>query len=285
MLAAIPYPQFDPVIVHLGPLAIRWYGVAYLAAFLMGYGVMIRLIHWGKLRITTDDMSDLFGWLVLGVIAGGRLGWWFVYHRDTGRPEPWYEPIAMWHGGMSFHGGLIGVILALLIWCWAHPKAAFWNLADCMALVTPIGLFFGRIANFINAELVGRPTNMPWGVIFPHEDFPRHPSQIYEAMLEGPLLMLILWAFFKYARPREGRIASLFLIFYGLFRFGVEFTRQPDVQIGFIAFGWLTMGQLLSVLLSLVGVGAWIWQPAPSIPMIPPIASVPSAGKPAHPPQ
>jgi phosphatidylglycerol:prolipoprotein diacylglycerol transferase len=158
----------------------------------------------------------------------------------------------MWHGGMSFHGGLIGVMIALVVWCRRH-RLPFWNVADCLALVTPIGLFLGRIANFINGELVGRPTSLAWGVIFPGEDLPRHPSQIYEALLEGPLLLVILWFISTKYRPRDGQIAAAFLILYGVARFAVEFTRQPDPQIGFVAFGWLTMGQILSAIIIVLG--------------------------------
>ncbi len=157
---------------------------------------------------------------------------------------------------MSFHGGLIGVALALTLWTWRN-RAPFLNLADCLALVTPLGLFFGRIANFINAELVGRKTDVPWGMVFPGDTFARHPSQLYEAFLEGPLLLAILWAVWKLKPPAEGRIAALFLILYGVFRFAVEFTREPDPQLGYIAFGWLTMGQLLSVALACAGIVLW----------------------------
>jgi len=154
---------------------------------------------------------------------------------------------------MSFHGGLIGVALVLLFWTW-RKRAPLWNIADGLALVAPIGLFLGRIANFINAELVGRVTTVPWGVIFPGESIPRHPSQLYEAVLEGPVLLLILWRVERWQRSHDGQIAGLFLVAYGVFRFAVEFTRQPDEQLGFIAFGWLTMGQLLSAVLVLAGV-------------------------------
>ena len=157
---------------------------------------------------------------------------------------------------MSFHGGLMGVLVALLLWTWRR-RAPFWNVADSLALVTPLGLFFGRIANFINAELVGRPTAVPWGVIFPGDSVARHPSQLYEAVLEGPLLLLVLWCFFRLRRSSDGQTAALFLICYGLFRFAVEFTRQPDEQLGFIAFGWPTMGQLLSAALALAGLALW----------------------------
>ena len=178
------------------------------------------------------------------------------------------KPIALWHGGMSFHGGLIGVILAVVIWGRFH-KAPVWNVVDNLSLVAPIGLFFGRVANFINAELVGRPSDVPWAVIFPGDAFGRHPSQLYEAILEGPILMGFVWIVAKATRAnavdptagargdRDGRVAGAFLVFYGIARFAVEFTREPDPQIGFIAFGWLTMGQLLSAAMALVGAVVW----------------------------
>ena len=250
-LAAIIYPQINPVLVRFGPIAIRWYGLAYLLGFLIAYGMLLNFTRRRKLRIARQDVGDLISWVALAVMVGGRLGWWLFYHRSGG-VEPWYEPIALWHGGMSFHGGLIGVMIALILWC-RQRRVPFWNVADCLALVTPIGLFFGRVANFINAELVGRPTSLAWGVIFPGEDFPRHPSQIYEALLEGPLLLVILWFISKKYQPRDGRIAAVFLILYGLARFAVEFTRQPDSQIGFIALGWLTMGQALSAIIAVLG--------------------------------
>jgi len=255
-LALITYPRIDPVIFRLGPFAVRWYGLAYVTGFVLGYVVLRQLIRRGVLRLSADALGDLVTWMAAGVILGGRGGWWLFYHRASGAFEPWWEPVAIWHGGMSFHGGLIGVCLALLIWSWRN-RAPFLNLADCLALVTPFGLFFGRIANFINGELVGRRTDVQWGMIFPGDTFARHPSQLYEAFLEGPLLLAILWAVWKWKRPTEGRIAALFLILYGVFRFAVEFTREPDSQLGFIAFGWLTMGQLLSVLLPCAGIVFW----------------------------
>jgi phosphatidylglycerol:prolipoprotein diacylglycerol transferase len=255
-LAVIPFPSIDPVLFRVGPIAIRWYGQAYLAGFLTAYLMLRAMVRSKALRITTSELSDLLNWLVIGVMAGGRTGWWIFYHRREGSVEPWYEPLAIWHGGMSFHGGLIGVLVALLIWSWKR-RAPFWNLADCLALVAPLGLFFGRIANFINAELVGRPTLLPWGMIFPGDSIPRHPSQLYEAVLEGPALLLILWTVSRSRRSGDGQTAALFLMLYGVFRFGVEFTRQPDSQLGFIAFGWLTMGQLLSAVLVFTGIVVW----------------------------
>ncbi len=237
--------------------------LAYLLGFLLAYLGLRRLIRRGELRLTYEGLADLVGWLIAGVVVGGRAGWWIFYHRGGG-VEPWYEPFAVWHGGMSFHGGLAGVAVVLCIWARAK-KAPFWHIADAAALVAPVGLFFGRVANFINAELVGRPTDLPWGLIFPGESIARHPSQLYEAAFEGPLLLLLLWAIWKWRRPRDGRIAALFLILYGAFRFAVEFTRQPDEQLGFIAFGWLTMGQLLSAALVIAGVVLWLaWRPQPA---------------------
>jgi phosphatidylglycerol---prolipoprotein diacylglyceryl transferase len=256
LTASIPYPHLDPVLFRIGPVAARWYGLAYLAAFLLGYVGLKRMIQSGKLRLSAGQLSDLISWLVPGVLLGGRIGWWLFYHRNEGATEPWYEPLAIWHGGMSFHGGVAGVALALLVWAWRN-RATLLNVADCVALVAPLGLFFGRIANFINAELVGRPTALAWGVVFPGESFARHPSQLYEALLEGALLLIALWAIARRSRSREGVVAAMFLVLYGVLRFAVEFTRQPDERLGFIAFGWLTMGQLLSLALSLVGVLLW----------------------------
>jgi phosphatidylglycerol:prolipoprotein diacylglycerol transferase len=257
-LCLITYPQIDPVMVQIGRLKIRWYGMAYLTGFVLAYLVLGRLLKKSVLRISQEALSDLVGWLALGVVAGGRTGWWIFYHRpDPAVSESWWEPFAIWHGGMSFHGGLTGVLIVLMIWCRVQHAPAL-NIADCLALVAPIGLCLGRIANFINGELVGRPSNVPWAMIFPHYSEPRHPSQIYEAILEGPILLAGVWMVKAWKNRRDGQIAAAFVILYALFRFLVEFTREPDKQLGYIAFGWLTMGQLLSVVIGLLGAIAWV---------------------------
>jgi len=252
-LAQIPFPHINPTVVQFGPIAIRWYGIAYLTGFLLGYVLLKRMVASGRLRLTLDQLSDLLGWLVAAVVIGGRLGWWLIYHRTAGPADPWYTPLAIWQGGMSFHGGLVGIVAVLTAWCWWN-KYSFWHVADSMALVAPVGLFFGRIANFINAELVGRATNVPWAVVFPGDNFGRHPSQIYEALLEGVVIFLLLWKLARKGRQSDGTIAGTFVTLYAISRFTLEFTRQPDDQIGFIAFGWLTMGQLLSLLMLLAGI-------------------------------
>lgn len=254
--AAISFPMIDPVLFHLGPVAVRWYGLAYVAGFVLGYIGLRRMMRSNRLRLSGDQLSDLLFWLVAGVMLGGRLGWWIFYHRGGSSSEPWYEPLAIWNGGMSFHGGLIGVAAAMSAWAWRN-RVPLLNIADGVALVAPVGLFFGRIANFINAELVGRPTSVPWGVVFPGETIARHPSQLYEALLEGPVLLIVLWALASRTRRHEGRTAAGFLVLYGVLRFAVEFTRQPDEQLGFVALGWMTMGQALSAVLTLVGLLLW----------------------------
>jgi phosphatidylglycerol:prolipoprotein diacylglycerol transferase len=247
------YPNLDPVAFRIGPLAVRWYGIAYLLGFAASYFALLNLIKRGRLRVARASLADLVTYLAVGVVVGGRTGWWLFYHRPGGTHDAaWYEPLAIWHGGMSFHGGLLGVCIALAVWCWWRG-ASFWNVADCLTLVAPVGLFFGRIANFINAELVGRPAAVPWAVFFPGELVPRHPSQIYEALLEGPVLLVCMWIFARRPRP-DGMIAATFLLLYGGFRFAMEFTREPDGQLGFVALGWVTMGQVLSLVTGVAGV-------------------------------
>jgi phosphatidylglycerol:prolipoprotein diacylglycerol transferase len=242
--------MIDPVAIRVGPVDIRWYGLAYLAGICSAYGVLRRAVGRSWLPIPAEALSSLVSWLVVGVIVGGRLGYWLIYRRPA-QPEPWREIVAFWHGGMSFHGGLTGVAIAA--WLWAKKqRCPLPVLADQLARAAPYGLFSGRIANFINAELVGRPTDLPWAVVFPSETVGRHPSQLYEAVLEGPLLLLLVTTVWR-RRPSPGYTAGAFLVAYGLFRFAVEFTRSPDVQIGFVLENWMTMGQALSIVTVLIG--------------------------------
>jgi phosphatidylglycerol:prolipoprotein diacylglycerol transferase len=252
LLNYIEVPLLDPIAFRLGGVEVRWYSLAYLLGFVIAYSLLRKMIMQGTLRPVQGGLIAVMLWLFCAIVAGGRLGWWLFYHRTTANQEPWYEIFAVWHGGMSFHSGAILTLIALVILSICR-QISFWNFSDGIALVVPFGLFLGRIANFINAELIGRPTNLPWGVIFPGYRTPRHPSQIYEALLEGPILLLLLLMFRRFWRLQDGQTAALFLIIYGVFRFFVEFTRAPDQQLGFVAFRWLTMGQLLSIMLISLG--------------------------------
>ena len=251
------HPQFDPVALQLGPLAVRWYGLMYLVAF--------GLLWWvGRMRIAARpesvwskrDLDDALFYGILGTIIGGRLGYVLFYKMGEYLAEPW-RIFYVWEGGMSFHGGMIGVILAL--WLFARSRKQDWlAITDFIAPLVPLGLGAGRLGNFINAELWGRPSDVPWAMVFPNVDtLPRHPSQLYEFALEGIALFLILWWYSSKPRPR-GAVSGLFLIGYGLFRFAVEFTREPDTFLGLLALG-LTMGQWLSVPMVLVGAALLAW--------------------------
>ncbi|MGE4504454.1 MAG: prolipoprotein diacylglyceryl transferase [Desulfovibrionaceae bacterium] len=249
----IVLPEIDPVAVHLGPLAVRWYGLAYavgfLAAWLLGRARAAR--PWSRLSPT--DMDDLLTWLVIGLVLGGRLGYALFYNLPHYLEEP-ADVLRIWHGGMSFHGGLLGVLAAS--WLFARRRGLpFLAVGDFLAPLTPPGLFFGRLGNFVNAELWGRPTDQPWGMVFPTPSagpLPRHPSQLYEAGLEGLLLFAVLWWYSRKPRP-TGAVGGLFLAGYGLCRFAVEFAREPDPQLGYLAWGWLTMGMVLCLPMVLAG--------------------------------
>lgn len=254
------HPQFDPVAIHIGSFGIHWYGLMYLAGFMT-------LLWLGKWRIhnnpgcgwTAKQLDDALFYGALGVILGGRLGYVLFYQPAHFLAHP-AQILAVWQGGMSFHGGFLGVLIAMIIF--ARKEGKRWlSLMDFIAPLVPPGLAAGRMGNFINGELWGRPTDLPWGMVFPQVDaLPRHPSQLYEFGLEGLALFLILWIYSSKPRP-AGAVSGLFLIGYGGFRFLVEFTRQPDDFLGFLAMG-LTMGQWLSLPMILVGI--WMFRRAAS---------------------
>ncbi len=263
-LFALPFPAIDPVIVSFGPFAIRWYALSYVAGLFIGWWVMSRLAERppapGQAPVLTRALIDDFLlWATLGVILGGRLGYVLFYNPAHFLAHP-LEILKIWQGGMSFHGGLLGVVAAVILFA-RHRRVPILAVGDLTCLVAPIGLFFGRIANFINGELYGRPSDVPWAMVFPTDPTgqPRHPSQLYEAALEGLLLFLILAALTRYAdaRGRPGLITGAFLLGYGFFRSVGELFRQPDAHIGFLS-GATTMGQWLSVPVAAVGV-ALIW--------------------------
>jgi len=251
------HPQFDPVALQLGPVSIRWYGLMYLVGFVGG-------LLLGRLRVrtrpdlgwTTRDLDDLLFYCVLGVVLGGRLGYVLFYKWSEYMHDP-IRILYVWEGGMSFHGGFLGVILAM--WWFARRTRRKWfEVTDFLAPLAPVGLAAGRIGNFINAELWGRPTEVPWAMIFRNVDeLPRHPSQLYEAALEGVLLFVVLWLFSSKPRP-TGAVSGLFLLGYGVVRFAAEFTREPDSFLGLLAMGW-SMGQWLSLPMIIGGVVLLIW--------------------------
>ena len=247
------HPGFDPVAFSLGPLAVRWYGLMYLLGFAAGWWLGRQRARRPGSGWTVEQVNDLLFYVALGVILGGRIGYLLFYAREALLSDPLLL-LRVWEGGMSFHGGLLGVAVALVIFARRYGFRLF-QVSDFAApLVTP-GLFFGRLGNFINGELWGRPTDLPWGMVFPGAGpLPRHPSQLYEAALEGALLFVVLWVYSARPRPTMA-VTGLFLVGYGLLRFVVELVREPDLHLGFVAFGWLSMGQLLSAPMVLLGVG------------------------------
>ena len=255
MILQIPYPNIDPVFLRLGPVQLRWYGLMYMLSFILGYFVLKRYAKMRKLGLTNDDLYDLLFYMILGVMIGGRLGYVFLYDFATYMRDP-LSILAIWQGGMSFHGGFAGMILAAL-WVTRLKKWNFWEIADLVSAAAPVGLGLVRIGNFINGELFGRPTSLPWGMVFPEGgSLPRHPSQLYEALLEGLVLFVLLrWLYKKSLYP--GTVFWAFVGSYGLFRFLVEFVREPDVHIG-LALGPLTRGQLLTVPMLAAGLAMMI---------------------------
>ncbi len=265
------YPEFDPVIVHIGPAALRWYGLMYLLGFGGAWWLGRRRARAAGSPVRPEQLDDLIFYGALGVILGGRVGYILFYDFSQWLADPLLL-LRIWQGGMSFHGGLLGVLAAML-WFGRRHGLGFLRVSDFVAPLVPVGLFFGRIGNFINGELWGAPTGLPWGMRVPcaaHLDLcmnklgldggaaltpPLHPNQLYEAGLEGLLLFVVLWRYS--ARPRPlGAVSGLFLLGYGCVRFLIEFVRMPDSQLGYLAFGWLTMGQLLS--LPMLAGGLWL---------------------------
>jgi len=259
MLFAIPFLQIDPVLFSIGPFAVRWYALSYVAGLLFGFQLLRRRAAQSSDDLSADNIDDFLVWATIGIILGGRLGYVLFYNFQYFLANP-LEIFATWQGGMSFHGGLLGVVIAGLLFCRRHKLSPL-ILCDMLACAAPIGLFFGRIANFINGELYGRVTDAPWGVVFPYGGpEPRHPSQLYEAFLEGLVLFVVLnimWRSEK-VRANSGVLTGSFIAGYAIARMIVELFRQPDSHIGFLTLG-STMGQWLSVPMLIIGVGMIIW--------------------------
>lgn len=264
MFFALPFPVIDPILFEFGPLAIRWYALAYIAGILLGWWLAQHLVKhaelFGAVKFPTkNDIEDFLIWIVLGIVLGGRIGFVLFYNFAHYAQNP-LQILQLWQGGMAFHGGMAGLALAAYLFS-RRRNIRFFTLMDIVAAVTPIGLFLGRIANFINGELFGRVSDVSWAVMFPRGDYlPRHPSQLYEAGLEGLALFVVLmcaiWRFRTLSKP--GMVAGLFLIGYGMSRTIVEFFREPDAQLGYL-YGYFTMGQLLSLPMIIAGVGLIIY--------------------------
>jgi phosphatidylglycerol:prolipoprotein diacylglycerol transferase len=244
--------DFNPVFIDLGPIRLSWYGLMYVFGFFASYLLVRYQMKKKDFGISKPEVEDLYFYLILGLIIGARLGYVLFYDLTMYLKEP-LEIFAIWHGGMSFHGGLIGVLTVAIVFSWKRNKS-FWKIADLVIVTAPIGLGLGRIGNFINGELYGRVTQVPWGMIFPRGGpLPRHPSQLYESALEGGILFLVLWLL-KDKKLPSGTLLAIFVGLYGAFRFFVEFFREPDAQLGFVA-GPFTMGQLLCALMIVGGIG------------------------------
>ena len=254
----LKHPQIDPVAISLGPLKIHWYGLTYLVGCAAGW--------WqGKVRarkswtpVNEEQVGDLLFYIALGVILGGRFGYVVIYNFDQFLADPLWL-LRVWEGGMAFHGGLLGVMLAMW-WYGRKIGSGFFRIADFVAPLVPLGLGAGRIGNFINGELWGKPTDVSWGMVFPQapDALARHPSQLYQFALEGVVLFVALWIYSSRPRPTMA-VSGLFLILYGFFRIINEFFRQPDAHLGYLAFEWLTMGQLLSLPMVIAGVALMVF--------------------------
>lgn len=259
ILAEIAYPVIDPVAIRLGPVAVHWYGLAYLGAFVFSALTARWLIRRWDLNLTDDDLVTIILGAVIGVVLGGRLGYVLFYGGSYYLRRP-VEAFAIWDGGMSFHGGLAGILVAgyVVSRVLGMPMLTLWDMG---AVGAPSGFLLGRIANFINGELWGRVTTVEWGMVFPGAGpLPRHPSQLYEALLEGAVILAVMFALARRMPPRpRGELVGWMVMLYGIFRIAVEFFREPDVQLGFIAGDWVTMGMLLSVPMVIAGVALVAW--------------------------
>ena len=252
----IPYPRIPPTIVSIGPFALRWYGVMYLVGYYLGYRLALARIRRGLSALTEMDLDALIAYLVIGMLIGARITYVLVYDFPAYRAHP-LQAFAVWRGGLSFHGAILGMAVAIAIFARRH-RLPFFAVTDSIAIPGTPGLFFGRIGNFINGELYGRPSRVPWAMVFPGDPLhvPRHPSQLYEAVAEGIILALLLWILDRWARSRgwywPGLLTGVFLMGYAVVRFLLEFTRQPDPQLGLVV-GAFSMGQILSAVLLLAG--------------------------------
>jgi len=257
----IPFPDINPNIIEIGPIKVRWYGLMYVLAFVAAYFLIRRQGRARRLGLQGALLQDLIFYLAIGLLVGARLGY-ILFYQFPDLSDYLNHPlefIAVWHGGMSFHGGLMGALLAGFLFC-RRRRLPVWDVADTVIVTAPIGLFLGRVGNFINGELYGRPSTLPWAMIFPAGGpIPRHPSQLYEAALEGILLFVFLWKL-KDLELRPGAVACLFLAGYGILRFVAEFFRQPDAQIG-LFWGLLSMGQLLCLAMILTAIILWMFLP------------------------
>lgn len=241
----LTYPHIDPIALQLGPLKVHWYGLMYAFGFIAAWLLATYRAKKPNSGWTVDQVNDLIFYCALGVVIGGRVGYMLFYDLPNFLMHPWII-FQIWDGGMSFHGGVLGVMLVMWLYGRRIHKR-FFDVADFTVPLLPLGLGFGRIGNFINGELWGRVTDVPWAMVFPTGGpYPRHPSQLYELGLEGIVLFTVLWIYSSKPRPRMA-VSGLFAVLYSIFRFIIEFFRQPDPQLGFIAFGWMTMGQLLSI--------------------------------------
>jgi phosphatidylglycerol:prolipoprotein diacylglycerol transferase len=262
-MLVIPYPPIDPVLIEIGPFAIRWYALAYIAGLLIGWRYCVGMTRRPPPVLDAAALDDFLVWVTLGVVLGGRIGYVLFYNLGYYLQHP-IEALKIWTGGMSFHGGAIGVVLAMFLFTRLR-KIDFLRLGDMLVCAVPIGLFLGRLANFINGELYGRPTDVWWAMVFPTDEtrLPRHPSQLYEAALEGVVLFLVLFVLQRFTRAREyrGFLSGVFLSGYAISRIIAEYFREPDRQLGYLLggptldqLGGLTMGQLLSIPVLIVGV-------------------------------